>query len=122
MSQGQIREHFQSKMDGALIFLQSALSRKLKEQEKYEARAQDNPNALSSKRPHVVTQPDVEHALFLWVKHMEVKGETVNGSMLKEKRIRFEKELGIPEEEVFLVMDGFSHSAGLIASKSTVGM
>ncbi|KAG6865491.1 hypothetical protein C0995_005985, partial [Termitomyces sp. Mi166 len=99
MSQGQIHEHFQSKMDGTLIFSQSALSRKLKEWEKYEAHAQDNPNALSSKHPHVVTRPNVERALFLWVKHMEAKGETVNGLMLKKKRIRFEKELGVPEEE-----------------------
>jgi hypothetical protein len=46
----------------------------------------DNPNALSSKRPRIVTRPDVDRALFLWIKQMEEKGEHVNGPMLKEKR------------------------------------
>jgi hypothetical protein len=41
-----------------------------------------HPNALSLKRPHVVTRPDVERALILCVRHMGEKGETVNGPML----------------------------------------
>jgi hypothetical protein len=60
MSQAAVVEHFKSKADGALVFTQSSLSRKLQDQECLEARVQSNPNALSSKRPHVVTQPDVE--------------------------------------------------------------
>jgi len=47
-----------------------------------EARANDNPSALSSKCPCIVTQPDVEKAVYLWVKQMEAKGEVVNGPML----------------------------------------
>ena len=34
-------------------------------------------NALSSKRPRVVTHPDVEKALVLWFQGMEKKGKTV---------------------------------------------
>ena len=41
--------------------------------------------------------PDVDRALFLWVKRMEEKRETVNGPMLMAKRQQFEKEFGIPE-------------------------
>jgi hypothetical protein len=36
-------------------------------------------------RLRVVTRPDVERALILWVRHMEERGETVNGPMLKAK-------------------------------------
>ncbi|KAG5349171.1 hypothetical protein C0989_005463, partial [Termitomyces sp. Mn162] len=76
LSQSDTCDHFGSKLDGALVFSQSALSRKLKNCKEMEARVNDNPNALSSKHPHVVTRPDVEQALFLWVKHMEEKQET----------------------------------------------
>ncbi|KAG2080299.1 hypothetical protein BD769DRAFT_1556561 [Suillus cothurnatus] len=58
---------------GALAFSQSALSRALKRRPELEARINSNPNALSSKRPSVVTRPDVEQALFTWVKHMEIR-------------------------------------------------
>jgi hypothetical protein len=47
----------------------------------------------------VVTRPDVEKALFLWVRYMEQKGEQVNGPMLKEKRCRFEVLFNVPEDE-----------------------
>jgi len=43
------------------------------------------PTALSSKRIWVVTRPDVEDALVLWVKHMEEKNEHVTGPMLVVK-------------------------------------
>jgi Tc5 transposase DNA-binding domain len=56
-------------------------------------------NALSSKRPCVVTRPDVERALVLWMRHMEEKGESVTGPMLKVKQLKFEKEFNVPEEE-----------------------
>ncbi|KAF9220287.1 DDE-domain-containing protein [Gyrodon lividus] len=71
--QANIVEHFQTCHEGALIFNQSTLSCKLREHPKMEARANDNPNDLSSKRPWVVTRPDVEHALVLWRKRFEDK-------------------------------------------------
>ncbi|KIK76075.1 hypothetical protein PAXRUDRAFT_170974 [Paxillus rubicundulus Ve08.2h10] len=84
--QADVVKHFQTQRSGALIFTQSTLSRKLKEHPELEKHVNDNPNALSSKQPQIVTHPDVERALFLWVKHMEGKGEQVSGPMLKEKR------------------------------------
>jgi hypothetical protein len=91
--------HFGSKAEGRLIFTQASLSRRLKERAILEVRAESNPTALSAKRPRVVTRPDVERALVLWIRHMEEKGETVNGPMLIAKRSRFEKELKVPEHE-----------------------
>ncbi|KIK83360.1 hypothetical protein PAXRUDRAFT_14622 [Paxillus rubicundulus Ve08.2h10] len=67
-----------------------------------EAHIDDNPTALSSKRPRVVTSPAVELALIHWVQHMEAKGETATGPMLREKRRRFEGELQVPEKERLL--------------------
>jgi len=99
MSQGQVVDHFKTKRDGALIFTQSTLSRKMKNRSDLEARTDSYPNALSSKRPRIVTRPDVERALALWVRHMEAKRETVNGPMLREKRARFEKAFDVPEVE-----------------------
>jgi hypothetical protein len=84
-SQAKIVLHFEKELTGALAFSQSALSRALKRRPELEVRVNSNPNTLSSKRPHVVTRPDVERALFTWVKHMEIKGDTVNGPMLRAK-------------------------------------
>ena len=64
-----------------------------------EACMDSNPNALSSKRPRVVTRPDVDLALWLWVQQMNQKGEVVNGPMLMAKREVFEKALNVPEDE-----------------------
>ncbi|KIK73490.1 hypothetical protein PAXRUDRAFT_20788 [Paxillus rubicundulus Ve08.2h10] len=97
--QGDVVTHFKTLQSGALTFMQPTLSQKLKEHPELERHLSDNPNALSSKRPHIVTQPNVEKALFLWVMHMEQKGEQVNGPMLKEKRSRFEVLFNVPEEE-----------------------
>jgi hypothetical protein len=97
--QSDVVTHFKTLQSGALTFTQATLSRKLKERPDLEKRVGDNPNALSSKRPRVVTRPDVEKALFLWVRHMEQKGEQVNGPMLKEKRCRFEVLFNVPEDE-----------------------
>ena len=99
VSQGDIVKHFKTKKDRALVFTQGTLSRKLKDREKIKARAEAYPNTLSSKRERVVTRPDVERALYLWVRHMEENGETVNGPMLKEKRRRFEKLFNVPEDQ-----------------------
>jgi len=99
MSQDDIVEYFKTCVEGALKFTQSTLSRKLKSREKLEARANYNPTALSSKCPHIVTCPDVEKALYLWVKQMEAKGEVVNGPMLVAKHGRFEMAFDIPKNE-----------------------
>ena len=102
LGQNDIVAHFKSKVDGALVFTQATLSRKLKDRARLEARVESNPIALSSKRPRVVTRPDVERALILWLRSMEEKRETVNGPMLVEKRKRFEKEFNVPTEECLL--------------------
>ncbi|OJA15557.1 hypothetical protein AZE42_08176 [Rhizopogon vesiculosus] len=58
ISQCDIVNHFfKNLQSGTLIFTQSTLSRKLKERSTLEARINDNPNALSSKRPRTVTRP-----------------------------------------------------------------
>ena len=54
---------------------------------------------MSSKCAQIVTQPNVERALVLWVKHMEKKGETINGPMLQEKQQRYENDFNVPEIE-----------------------
>ncbi|KAF9226074.1 DDE-domain-containing protein [Gyrodon lividus] len=64
--------------------------------------ANDTPNALSSNQPQIVTWPDVECALVLWVKDMENKGETVTGLMLREKQRRFEDQFQVPDNERLL--------------------
>src|SRR6202030_3081458 len=58
-----------------------------------------NPSALSSKRPRNVARPDIERYLVEWVKHMEMKGESVSGPMLQEKRRRFEDICKVPNGE-----------------------
>ncbi|KAG6855876.1 hypothetical protein H0H87_009793 [Tephrocybe sp. NHM501043] len=109
MSQTQIWDHFALKKDGALEFSQSALSRKLKVRDKLEPCVHNNPVAMSSKHARVVTRPDMEKALFLWVKHMEAKGESVSGPMLKEKRKRYEEAFEVPDDE-HLLSDGWISS------------
>lgn len=99
MTQMQVVDYFRCRKEGALIFTQSTLSRKLQEHAALKQRATANPAALSSKRPRVVTNPTVERVLVLWVRSMEQKGETVNGPMLVEKRRRFEERLKVPEVE-----------------------
>ncbi|KAI9453297.1 hypothetical protein BJY52DRAFT_1418319 [Lactarius psammicola] len=63
--QSQVVEHFKTRREGALVFTQSTLSRKLEQRAELEARREANPIALSSKRPWVVTRPDIEQALVL---------------------------------------------------------
>ena len=98
ISQASVCSHFRSLVDGALEFNQGTLSRKLKKREDLEAYATSFPNAASTKHERIVTCPDVDRALYLWVKSMEAKGEIVTGSMLCSKRGFFEKEFGVPEE------------------------
>ena len=99
MSQGEIVNHFKGRAEGALIFNQSTLSRNWKRWTDLEERGKSNPNGMSSKRPRIVTRPDVERALVLWVKKMEARRETVNGPMLKAKRKFFEEKFNVPEDE-----------------------
>ena len=99
INQGEVVNHFATRPKGALLFTQSTLSRKLQHRSEMEARVDSNPNALSSKRPRIVTRPDVDLALRLWVQRMQQKGETVNGAMLIAKRKVFEEALNVPEDE-----------------------
>ena len=50
-------------------------------------------------RVRIVTRPDVEEALRLWVQHMESKWETISQAMLVEKQAQFEDMLAVPEFE-----------------------
>jgi hypothetical protein len=99
LSQERVVDHFSSLEKGALKFTQSTLSRKIKQQSSLEERVNSNPSALSSKHPRIVTRPDVERALVIWLRGMEEKRETVNGKMLAEKQKLFEKEFDVPENK-----------------------
>jgi hypothetical protein len=117
IAQDAIVQHFWTLPDSrALVFDQSTLSRKIKDRPKLEARAHDYPSALSSKHVHVVTSPAVDRALFLWVKHMQEKGEHVTGAMLVAKRETYEERFKIPDDE-HLKGDGwllsFKHAYGI---------
>ena len=103
--QVQVVEFFRTRPQGALEFTQASLSRKLKTRDQLEQRVHSHPSALASKQPHVVTRPDVEQALVLWIRSMETKGHIVNGPMLREKRRKLEEQMGVPEAEQ-LVGDG----------------
>jgi hypothetical protein len=82
INQGEVVKYFATRPQGALVFSQATLSRKLRQRPDMEACVESNPNALSSKRPRIVTRPDVDHVLWLWVQQMNQKGEVVNGPML----------------------------------------
>ena len=100
MSQNAVVAHFKNKKDGSLTFTQGALSRAIARRAELEARKDMNPTALSSKRARVVTRPDVERALILWVRHLaDSKAEIVTGPMLREKRARFEELLNVPDNQ-----------------------
>jgi len=99
IEQVDVVEYFATRPEGPLIFTQSTLSRKLQHSSEIEARVHSNPNALSSKRPRIVTRPEVDRALCLWVQHTEQKQEVVNTGMLVVKRAAFEEALSVPEDE-----------------------
>lgn len=101
ISQRQLVRHFRELKDGALIFTQSSLSRHLSKEGRAEdlRRLNETSNALSTKKARVVTRPDVEKALVLWVRHMEEKLEHVTGAMLVAKREQYERDMDVPEEE-----------------------
>jgi len=66
IKQVDVVEYFATRPEGPLIFTQSTLSGKLQRSSEMEARVHSNPNALSSKRPRIVTRPEVDRALWLW--------------------------------------------------------
>ena len=99
LPRGCVVQYFKTKPQDALEFTQATLSRKLKDRQQLEQRINSHPSALLSKRPRVVTRPDVEEALVEWITSMEQKGETYNGPMLREKRQILEEKLGVPEAE-----------------------
>ncbi|KIY48774.1 DDE-domain-containing protein [Fistulina hepatica ATCC 64428] len=100
MTQAEIVAHYGSLREGRLIFTQGTLSRKLAQRAHLEKRVDLHPTALSMKRERVVTRPDVERALVLWVQHMENdRLETVTGQMLAQKRRHFEDLFEVPENE-----------------------
>lgn len=82
MSQTEIVKHFANLQSGALHFNQVTFSRKMAVRKELEVWRKLFPNALSMKHPQIVVRPDVEKALYLWVKSMEGKGEQVNGPHL----------------------------------------
>ncbi|KAL0564111.1 hypothetical protein V5O48_017943 [Marasmius crinis-equi] len=99
LTQQQVVNYFASRPSGVLSFKQSALSKKLQKKDELRARVASHPNALLTKRAHVVTRPDVNQALALWQDYMEGKQETVTGPMLIEKRKRFEVMFDVPEDK-----------------------
>ncbi|KAJ6628312.1 hypothetical protein B0H10DRAFT_1778092, partial [Mycena sp. CBHHK59/15] len=90
MTQQEVVAHFRSLTASTLEFTQETLPRKLKQRSELKQWAKSNPNALSMKHERVVTRPDVECALVLWVEHMAEKGEMVTGDMLIETCVCFE--------------------------------
>ena len=70
-----------------------------KGRQKDQDRLAATPTALSAKKARIVTRPDMEEALKLWVGHIEQRHETVTGPMLVEKRAQFEDKLNVPVNE-----------------------
>ena len=92
-------KHFSTWPEGALIFDQGSLSRNLWKRNQREAEVTANPAALSSKRARVVTRPDVDQALWMWVQDRMTKSRTVSGLELDGKRKIFEERFKVPETE-----------------------
>src|SRR5258706_1530461 len=63
INQGEVVKYFATRPEHALLFTQSTLSRKLQQRSEMEAHVDSHPSALSSKRPQIVTSPDVEHVI-----------------------------------------------------------
>ena len=122
LSQGQVVDYFGSCINGALIFQQCTLSWKLAKCAELEDCVNSHPSALSSMCVRVVTCPDVEHALILWVQHMESKGETVTGQcfMKNANGLRTCSKFWILN--AFVEMDGWPHFAKLTRSRSINSM
>ncbi|KAJ3514077.1 hypothetical protein NMY22_g14859 [Coprinellus aureogranulatus] len=98
-TQEEVVRHFSSKKEGAPHFSQTTLSRRLAKRTQIEDRVAEYSGGASAKRERIVTAPQVDRSLFLWLKEMEAKNETVSGKMLIEKRKIFEERLGIPQAQ-----------------------
>ncbi|CAK5282842.1 unnamed protein product [Mycena citricolor] len=103
IKQKAVVEYFASRSNaegGKLSFTQGALSKHLNPVKKAAllALAAENSTALSLKRERVVTAPEVDRGLGLWVLNMEQKNRAVTGAMLIEQRKRLEVALNVPEE------------------------
>ena len=92
-------KHFATRQEGVLHFDQGSLSRNLKKRSQRETEVAENPAALSSKRARIVTRPDVDRALWMWVQDRMSKSRTVSGPELGEKRKIFEERFQVPETE-----------------------
>jgi len=53
----------------------------------------------ANNQPHIVTRPDVDCALCLWVQHMEQKQEAINSGVLVAKQAVFKGAFDVPENE-----------------------
>ncbi|EJD05627.1 uncharacterized protein FOMMEDRAFT_152955, partial [Fomitiporia mediterranea MF3/22] len=107
-TQGEIVKYFSTRYNRTLVFTQSSLCRNIARRQELESRAKKTPTALSSKRPHIVANPQVEQALVMWQQSMEARNELVNGAMLIEKRARFENAFNVPQEERLTILEFYS--------------
>jgi len=73
VNQMEVVTYFSTRLEGVLLFSQPTLSRKLQHRSEMEGCVDSNPNVLSSKRPWVITRPDVDRTLRLWAQQMEQK-------------------------------------------------
>ena len=98
-TQAETVKHFATRPEGALMFDQGTLSRNLGKRSRRESEVAENPAALSSKRARVVTRPDVDRALWMWVQDRMSKSRAVSGPVLSEKRRIFEEKFQVPDAE-----------------------
>ncbi|KAL1699490.1 hypothetical protein EV121DRAFT_172519, partial [Schizophyllum commune] len=99
LTQKKVVEHFRTRPEGALVFAQPTLVRKLRERHIIEARAVATPNGMSLKRDRVVTNPLVEKALVKLIRQFEERGDHYTGDMLQVARGKFEEQLDVPVEQ-----------------------
>ena len=99
ITQAETVKHFATRQEGVLIFDQGSLSYNLRKRSNREVEVAANPAALSSKRARIVTRPDVDKALWMWVQDRMSKSQTVSGLELSEKRKIFEEKFKVPEGE-----------------------
>ena len=99
INQGEVVRYFATRPQGTLLFSQATLLCTLWQCLEMEAHVESHPNAMSSKQPPIVTRPDVDHVLWLWVQKLNQKGEAVNGPMLMAKQEWFENAMHVPEDK-----------------------
>lgn len=126
LTQQEVVQHFKTRPEGMLFFSHAApsLSRHLSVDGRAEdqAKAVSTPNALSGKRARIVTRPDVEDALYLWTRSLELRGETVTGAMLVEKRRLFEERMNVPTDERLRGTGGVAGFLKAYVSQGPIGV